>query len=55
MDAVKVESFQNLQQVVTARSHAWIADETHSGCSGLDWSILPQRGTVAQVLSTRWT
>ncbi len=27
MDAVKIENFQNLQQVVTARSHAGIADE----------------------------
>ena len=27
MDTVKVECFQNLQQVVTAGSHAWISDE----------------------------
>ncbi len=35
MDTVKVESFQNLQQVVTARSHAWIADEPSPDGDGL--------------------
>ena len=35
VDAVKVESFQNLQQVVTARFHAWIADEPSPDGDGL--------------------
>ncbi len=35
VDAVKVESFQNLQQVVTTRSHAWIADEPLPDGDGL--------------------
>ncbi len=35
MDAVKIESFQNLQQVVTTRSHAWISDGPSPDGEGL--------------------
>ena len=35
MDAVKVESFRNLQQVVTTRSQAWVAEEPSPDGDGL--------------------
>ncbi len=35
IDAVKIENFQNHQQVVTTRSHAWIADEPLPDGDGL--------------------
>ena len=38
MDTVKVESFRNLQQVVTAGSHASIADEPSPDGDGLGFN-----------------
>ena len=31
MDTVRVESLTNLQQVVTTRRHAFVADDSHYG------------------------
>ena len=39
----------------TASPLAAAPGETGSGCGGVDRSILPQRATVAQVVSTSWT
>ena len=35
MQAIKVESFQNLRQVVTSQGHSWIADEPPGDGDGL--------------------
>ena len=35
MDTVKVESFQNLRQIVSTRSHSWLVDEPPMDGDGL--------------------
>ena len=35
MDTVKVESFQNLRQIVSTASHSWLVDEPPMDGDGL--------------------